>query len=112
MSLDVHRMAHLCASDMSQCLIERRTKIKFLETRIKALLEQSNLIVVFVLEAVPFSYLNSSFKIIQLLLIPLIQSFISIKVNDVLNCVWRDIIFYICKCTAVTPHVSVWIFIY
>ena len=28
MSLDVHRMAHLCASDMSQCLIERRTKIR------------------------------------------------------------------------------------
>ena len=27
MSLDVHSMAHLCASDMSQCLIERRTKI-------------------------------------------------------------------------------------
>ena len=27
MSVDVHRMAHLCASDMSQCLIERRTKI-------------------------------------------------------------------------------------
>ena len=27
MSVDVHRMAHLCASDMSQCLIDRRTKI-------------------------------------------------------------------------------------
>ena len=27
MSIDVHRMAHLCARDMSQCLRERRTKI-------------------------------------------------------------------------------------